>query len=156
MDQTVLTNPGGTVKTASADGVNITHAGYPIQLTQTCSRLKMLYFICDIACTATVGNRNFVAIVYNPAGLVLWIGVLSANVAASQTAAYDVAFSMSEAAAVTTVRRNIGNTASVNVAVGETCPVNEWIQNMVIRIDDINNVDLADQVTLRLNYVEYD
>jgi len=156
MDEVVLVNPGGTVKTSSADTVNITNAGYPVQLTQACSRLKMMYFICDVACTATVGNRSFVAIVNNAAGQVVWIGTATANVAASQTAAYDVAFSMSEAAAVTTARRNIGNTAAVNVAVGETCPVNEWVQNMLIRIDVINDIDLADKVTYRLYYVEYD
>jgi len=119
MTESVYTHPGGT-QYSSVDTTTIAAVGGSVFIVvPDGKRRKIFTLMTDTTMSATVGNRNIIIMVKDRNGNNQWIGLASANVAAAQVCAYDVGFGGSNNTPSTSVRRNLTNTAAVNVAVAE-------------------------------------
>lgn len=154
--QTVLANPGGTIKTSAGTAAIGAAGGLPIFAVPTGKRVRLLQITTDTTMSATVGNRQMYMWITSAAGANIWLGTASANTAAAQICGYDVGFGSPLNTPSTTVRRSIAQTANTNVQVRENAALIELAAGSGIAIDDIANIDVADVVTYRIHYIEYD
>jgi len=149
----VSTKPGGAKSVtgftlglpAGGQGLNVPAGKFWV--IQSC--------IADVVCTATVGNRTIGGRVVVGGTTFYWFGATSAATTAGQTCGYDIGFG-NVGAPSTTVRRNIANTANTNIQVREMCPITILRAGDSVTIDDYADIDVADQITMRLWYSEYD
>jgi hypothetical protein len=118
-------------------------------------RWRIQSFVSDTTASATVGNRVIIAQVRDNAGVVVWVGPATGNVAAAQIGGYDVVFG-GGAGTTTVVRRNIANTANTNVQVLCSCGIIEMRAGWTIVILDTAAIDNADVTVIRVVYTEYD
>lgn len=146
---TVITNPGG-VKNAYSATLAIGATGNGL----TCPPNKkwvLEALVADVVCSATVGNRILIARVGN----IFWVSPSSAAVTAGQTGGIDVSFGTAGAPS-TTVRRNIANTGNTNVQVIAQCPIKTLTAGDTLTVQDTAAIDVADSISFRAWYVEYD
>jgi len=108
----------------------------------------------DLTTTATVGNRLVRVRINDPLGICIWIGQTSAAIAASQVGGYDVSFG--PGAVSTTARRNVADTAQVNVMVREQCPVLFLKAGSTININDMADIDITDSLFYNLTWISFD
>lgn len=127
-------------------------AGLTVGLVPTGVTCNAMFLTLDIVCTGTVGNRIVYVRVVDAGTRTIWAGSVAAAGTAGQTIGYDVAFAVPGATPSTTVRRNLGNTANVNVMVRENCPLSVLGPGYSVVIDDTADVDIADAVTSRFTY----
>lgn len=150
----VKTVPGGNVQGLVVNAVGIGATGYAVMAPGS-ARSKFVGCTIDIVCSGTVGNRIFNVKVLDNGANVRWIGQSSAAVTAGQTCGYDVAFGANGPVS-TTVRRNIADTANVNVMVRENCIFYEAAPiGWTVIVDDTANIDNADAVTARAQWIDY-
>lgn len=149
--------PGGSFKIQGANGAAITAGGVRIGGSVPAGKIwEVLSVSCDLVATATVGNRIIYAYITCTNATTDWIGASSTAVAAAQTGGYDIGFGAPLATPSTTVRRNLANTANVNVMVRESTAC-RWIgATGGIVIDDAADIDVADALSWRIQYREYD
>lgn len=112
---------------------------------------KVLGVTVDVVCSATVGNR----VIIGRVGNIYWVGPASAATTAGQTCGYDIGFGNAVAPS-TTIRRNIANTGNTNIQVICSCPYSILGAGDTITIQDTAAVDVADSITWRMYYIEYD
>lgn len=148
------TVPGGSIITSKVDAQGIS-TGRVLYTVPTGRRSIIRSCVSDLVASATVGNRILIARILDGSANVLWIGSASTAITAAQTGGYDIGFGMPGTPS-TTVRRNLGNTANVNVMVRESSPILELGPGSTIVLIDTAAIDVADAVTSRVNVIEYD
>jgi len=156
MSNTVLTNPGGSIKVYGGSGAALGAAAGIAIACPAGKRWKLLNFISDTTASATVGNRNMLVRISATSAATDWVGTLSGNVTAAQICGYDIGFGAPINTPATAVRRTQALTANTNVQVRESCSLNEVDQLGYVNIRDTANIDVADTVTYRLTVIEYD
>lgn len=150
------TIPGGTFRRFGANGTAISAGGLRIGTCPVGKRWVLLSVVCDVVCTATVGNRILMVSITTDNNTNDWLGAVSAAVTAGQTGGYDVGFGAPLATPSTAVRRNLANTGNTNIQVRETSSCNVIAATGGIMIDDTADIDNADAVSYRLCVMEYD
>jgi len=143
--------PGGVVRDYSySGGIGASGRGPAVPAGK---RWKIMQVSSDVTASATVGNRTIQGLV-SDGTTTLWIGPLTAAIAAAQVGAYDIMFGCGTPN--TTVRRNLAATALCNVAVREACGITELGPGAFINIVDVAAIDIADTINIKVTYVEYD
>lgn len=156
MTKNVLTHPGGTIKSSAGSAAIGAAGGLPIFAVPAGKVAEILQITTDTTMSATVGNRSMYIWITSALGSNMWLGQASANTPASQVCGYDVGFGSPLNTPSTSVRRNIAQTANTNIQVRENSCLKLLAANSGIAIDDINNIDVADVVTFRIHYIEYE
>jgi len=149
---TVLTNPGGTLREITISNIALGNSLFTVPAGK---RWRVLSLVSDTTMTATVGNRTLVLRLY-PVLSNAWIGTTSGNTAATQKCGYDVGFGSPINTPSTTVRRNLGNTANVNIMVRESTSCNMFAAGGTAIMIDAAGIDAADATSGFLTLMEYD
>jgi len=149
--QTVLSQPGGTVKWVRDAALNDSDKSFTVG---TGKMWELLYVAAHITTTATVGNRSIIIYITDGTNII-WKGFGTAAVAASQNGTLYTDFG-DGAIRDTNLHFGIAGT-SIDISLTTWGPKVYLPAGYVVRIFDLNAIDVAaDDLTVELHYIEYE
>jgi len=110
----------------------------------------------EIVCTATAGNRSLAAVVHNGTAN-QWVLLFGATTAIAANLSGGLRAQRGLTASTTAFSRIAGSINNVSVAVNSTMPDNVLPEGYVVHVWDTAAIDAAaDDLTVLINYIEYD
>ena len=146
----IRTTPGGTAKWTYDATANDSDKSFTVPSGKVWQPLMILG---NIACTATVGNRNLLVTISNGTALV-WNSIKGGNIAASGYGNIQIGIDVTIS---TTGRPPISALTAATVTVNDIMPYLMLPAGYIIRVYDLAAVDAAaDDLIVSINYIEYD
>lgn len=142
-----------TIKIVRDATANNSSKNFPVPIGK---RWEINYVQAWIACSATVGNRELIGIVWDPTtSNVLYAGKGTAAIAAAQTGQIIYAPGKTDSTTVSDLPSNIGVMADIQV--NQSMPVLSLVYGQAFKVYDVNAVDAAaDDLTVIFQVREYD
>lgn len=150
-EKQVVTRPGGSHMFTRDATANDSSKDFTVPTGKVWS---LQFVVGDLGATATVGNRQLVVVIYNPANALIWSSAITAAITANNSGV--IRASAVPGMSSTGLTRLTG-LSGATVSLTDVLPSMFLPAGYYVRVVDVNAVDAAaDDMVVSIGYIEYE